>query len=484
MHPEETLDPADWPAFSAAAHQLLDEMIGHVRDIRRQPVWRGVPESVKAGLREIVPEEGQGLAEAYEDFRRYVLPYTYANIHPRAWGWVIGAGTAQSIAHEMCAAALNCNVFGAEQAPNYVEAQVLDWFKAKLGYPPEASGLLVSGASAANLIGLAIARTAIAGGQVGRTGLRGLAKPVTVYCSSEAHFCIAKAVALLGIGTDSLRTIPVDRDFRMSIPDLLSSISQDRRNGYAPLCIVGTAGTTNTGAIDDLPQLAAIAERERVWLHVDGAFGGLLKLSPSLSAMVAGLEKADSIAFDLHKWLHIPHGAGCILTRHPESHRATFFSAAGYHQRHPRGIAAGGTLFTEYGIETSRPFRALKVWLALKEHGFAKYARLIEQNVAQARMLADHLARHPHLRLLSASLNVVCFQFAPAGFPEHSVSELNRELLYRLQETGIAAPTSTELDGRFVIRVAITNHRTTAGDIERLVEEIARIGSELAGDAS
>jgi glutamate/tyrosine decarboxylase-like PLP-dependent enzyme len=201
----------------------------------------------------------------------------------------------------MWTAALNCNVFGAEQSPTYVEEQVLDWFKEKLGYPLEATGLLVSGASIANLMGLAIARTAIAGNQVVR---QGLSQPATVYCSSEAHNSIAKAVVLLGIGTDSLRAIAVDENFRMSIPDLLARISHDRQSGFTPLCIVGTAGTTNTGAIDDLQQLAAIAECERMWFHVDGAFGALLKLSPALSTLVSGLERADSIAFDLLELLN------------------------------------------------------------------------------------------------------------------------------------------------------------------------------------
>ena len=477
---EETLDPVDWVEFGTFAHKLLDEAIGYARLIRQRRVWRGVPEHVRTALREAAPEEPQGAESAYEDFRRLVLPYTYANVHPRAWGWVIGVGTPQGILHETLAAAINCNVFGAEQSPVYVEEQVLSWFKQKLGYSPQASGILVSGASTANLIGLAVARAAMVGNAAVRKGLQSLDKPVALYCSEEAHNSLAKAATLLGLGTNSLRRIAVDNKFRISIPDLLSRISHDRQIGCTPLCVVGNAGTVNTGAIDDLQELATICERERLWFHVDGAFGALLKLSPSLAPLVSGLERADSVAFDLHKWMHMPYDAACILTRHAEQHRSAFSSAASYLEKHSRGIGSGNTLFAEYGIETSRPFRALKIWLALKENGFARYARIIEQNVAQAQSLAEKITEHPELRLLSSNLNIVCFQYAPPGFAESRLSELNRELLFRLHESGKAAPSYTTLDGRFAIRVAITNHRTTTEDIKLLVEEVARIGAQLA----
>jgi glutamate/tyrosine decarboxylase-like PLP-dependent enzyme len=475
----ETLDPNDWTKFRDFAHRSLDDAIDYTRGIRRQPVWRGVPDCVKGELREKPPEDGQRPESVYEEFRRLVLPYIYANLHPRAWGWVIGSGTAQGIVHQMWTAALNCNVFGAEQSPDYVEEQVLNWFKEKFGFSSECSGLLVSGTSTATLTALAIARTAMLGKHVVSEGLQEEPKRVTLYCSSEAHLSVSKAVALLGMGTNSLRRIGVDEKFRISIPELLACISIDRDNGHTPLCIIGNAGTVNTGATDDLEQLASICEREHLWFHVDGAFGGLLKLSPALSPIVSGLERADSVAFDLHKWMHIPYDAACLLTRHPDYHRASFSSSGAYVERHQRGIATG-IPYIDYGMETSRPFRALKIWWALKENGFKKYARMIEQNVEQARLLADLVDREPQLRLLSANLNIVCFQFALAGFAETGVSELNQELLYRLHETGIAVPSYTELNGRYAIRVAITNHRSTTDDIVLLVREVVRIGSNLA----
>ena len=477
---EETLDPLDWAEFRQLAHRVLDDAICYVSGIRELPVWQGVPDSVKAELREPAPEDPEGAAHAYEDFRRLVLPYSYANTHPRAWGWVIGAGTPSAIVHEMLTAALNANVFGTEQSPVYVEKQVLSWFAQKLGYPAEASGLLVSGASMANLMGLAIARTAATDGAAVREGLQAWPRPMTLYCSREAHYSIAKAAAVLGLGSEAVRHLPVDEKFRLSIPDLISCLCADRQNGRTPLCVVGAAGTTNTGAIDDLEELAKICKEYGVWFHVDGAFGALLKLSPSLAPLVAGLEKADSVAFDMHKWMHAAQGTGCILTRHPRWHQATFSSTASYISPQSRGIGSANMTLLDYSIEGSRPFRALSVWLAVKEHGLKKFARLIEQSVAQAGMLADLIKEQPELRLLAANLNIVCFQFVAPRLTELEISDLNRELLYRLHETGMAAPSYTDVNGRFVIRVAITNHRTTGEDISRLVREAVRIGSAIA----
>jgi aromatic-L-amino-acid decarboxylase len=477
---EESLDPVDWAEFRQVAHRVLDDAINYVSGIRELPVWQGVPDSVKGELREAAPEEPESIANAYEEFRRLVLPFTYANTHPRAWGWVIGAGMASGIVYEMLTAALNANVFGTEQSPVCVEEQVLSWFKQKLGYPAEASGILVSGASMANLMGLAIARTAATDGAAVQHGLQAWPRPFTVYCSREAHYSIAKAAAVLGLGGDAVRRVPVDEELRLSIADLVSCLSADMQNGRTPLCVVGAAGTTNTGAIDDLEELAKICKQYGVWFHVDGAFGGLLKLSSSLASLVSGMEKADSVAFDLHKWMHAAHGTGCMLTRHPQWHQATFSSAASYIATQSRGIGSANMNLLDYSIEGSRPFRALGAWLAIKEHGFKKYARLIEKNVAQARMLANLIAAEPRLRLLAANLNIVCFQFVGPGLTELEISDLNRELLYRLHETGTAAPSYADLNGRFAIRMSIMNHRTTSEDIALFVRETVRIGSEIA----
>jgi len=479
----ESLDPQNPDSFRQLAHKSLDDAIDYMLGIREKPVWCGVPDPVKHALREATPDDGQDPEQVYEDFRKLVVPYVYANAHPRAWGWVISAGTLQGIAHQMWTAALNSNVFGADQSPNYVEEQILTWFKEKIGVSPDCSGLLVSGTSIGHLTALAIARTAILGNGVLNGGLQGCANRLALYCSAETHLSVEKAVVLLGLGTDAIRRIAVDERFRIRIPELVAVIEKDRQEGCVPLCVVGNAGTVSTGATDDLQELARICEREQIWFHVDGAFGALLKLSPSLSPIVAGLEKADSIAFDLHKWMHVPYDAACLLTRHPRHHRMTFSAPGAYVEKQERGIGSG-TPYIGLGIETSRPFRALKVWFALKEHGFNKYARIIERNVEQARFLADLVVQHPQLQLLSADLNIVCFQFAPEGVSEPLISELNRELLHHLHETGFAVPSYTELNGKFVIRAAIANHRTTNEDITLFLQEVVRIGWQLSALAS
>lgn len=474
----ETLDPSDWTEFRQRAEQALDDAIRYVRDIRERPVWRANPEHLKAPAEAEPPDQPEPWEKIYGELQTKVLPYTYANAHPRAWGWVIGAGMAQGIVYETWAAALNANVFGADQSASYIEEQVVAWFSKKLGIGPGASGILVSGASMANIMGLAIARTAMLGESVLRDGLQALPNRAVLYCSSEAHNSLAKAVALLGFGRESLRAIPVDANYRMSTAALRAAIASDRQNGHVPICVVGNAGTVNTGAVDDLQELGAICRQERLWFHVDGAVGALLKLSPTLAAKVAGLEGADSVAFDMHKCMHITYDAGCLICRHPRQHRATFSIAAPYLDTHASGIASG-PLFVDYGLETSRPFRGLKIWMAVREHGFAKFGRLLEQSVRQAAFLVELITKEPDLRVLAANLMIVCFQFAPVELADPAISALNRELLYRLHASGVAVPSYTELQGRFAIRVAIANHRTTGADLVLLVNEVVRTGREI-----
>jgi len=277
----------------------------------------------------------------------------------------------------------------------------------------------------------------------------------------------------------------VDADFRVDLSLLERAIAEDRAAGRRPFCVVGNAGTVNTGAIDDLGALADLCRRERLWLHVDGAFGALAAISDRLRPLVRGMEAADSIAFDLHKWLYMPYDVGCVLVRDPEAHRRPFATRASYLARLERGAAPNDHDPGSLGPELSREFRGLKVWMLLKEHGLAKFARLIEQNVDQAAYLAGLVRRHPELELLApVPLNIVCLRYrgqeSGVGDQGQELDEVNREILMRLQERGIAVPSATVLAGKFAIRVAITNHRSTRSDFDLLVSSVVELGREVA----
>jgi aromatic-L-amino-acid decarboxylase len=478
---EESLDPEDWDELRALGHRMVDDLLDYLRTVRERPVWRPIPPELRARFRVPVPRAPEGAERAYQDFRDHVLPHPMGNIHPRFWGWVIGTGTPLGALAEMLAAGMNPNMGGGDHVPNQVEAQVLDWCKEMLGYPLAASGLLVSGGSMANLVGLAVARHARAGFDVRQKGVRDAAGPLTVYGSVETHSSVRKAVELLGLGGEALRLAPVTDEFEIDLAALERMIAEDRLAGCRPICVVGNAGTVNTGALDDLGALAALCERERLWFHVDGAFGALAALVPEYRRRLAPMARADSLAFDLHKWMYVPFEVGCTLVRDAETHRRAFSLTPDYLAHAERGLAAGDLWFTDYGVQLTRGFRALKVWMSLKEHGLDKYGRLIGQNIEQARYLAGLVREAPDLELMApVPLNIVCFRYRATGRGDAALDGLNQELLIQLHEQGIAVPSNALLGGRFALRVAIVNHRSRLDDFDLLVREVRRIGAELA----
>jgi aromatic-L-amino-acid decarboxylase len=488
---ELTLDPADWQAFGALAHRMVDDMLTHLATLPSQPAWREMPDAVRTSFGAPVPRGGSGDAAAYEQFVTRVLPYVSGNLHPRFWGWVQGNGTPLAMMAEMLAAGINPHLAGFNQAPALVEHEVIRWLAELLGMPSGASGLLVSGGTMANTLGLAVARHAAgvaAGWDLREDGLQGdvSGEPrprLVFYGSTETHNWARKATELLGLGNRSFRRVPVDAEYRIDVGALTRLVREDRAAGMRPFCVIGTAGTVNTGATDDLAALADFCEAERLWFHVDGAFGALAYLAEELRPMLRGLERADSIGFDLHKWGSMPFECACVLVRDAAMHRAAFASTVSYLAPTARGVAAGGLPFTERGLELTRNFKALKVWMSLHANGADHHARIIAQNVRQAQTLAARVREHPSLELLApAPLNVVCFRFVAPGMDDAALNRVNEEILLRLQERGLAVPSGTSLGGRYAIRVANVNHRSRSSDFDELVKNVVALGGEVMAE--
>jgi glutamate/tyrosine decarboxylase-like PLP-dependent enzyme len=480
-----SLDPRDWNEFRRLAHRMVDDMLGHLATAHDQPAWREMPHEVRESFKTALPHQGAGDEAAYNAFKQRVMPYTNGNIHPRFWGWVQGTGTPLGMMADMLAAGINPHMAGFNQAPALVEHEVLRWLSEMLGMPSGSSGLLVSGGTMANTIGLAVARHAAsirAGFDLREDGLQGRHARLVFYGSTETHNWARKAAELLGLGNRSFRRVPVDAGYRIDVAALIEMVRRDRADGLQPFCVIGTAGTVNTGATDDLTALADFCEREQLWFHVDGAFGALAYLSPELRPMLAGMERADSLGFDLHKWGSLPFECACVLVRDAELHRAAFASSASYIAATDRGTMAGGIPFAERGLELTRNFKALKVWMSLVSHGVDGLAASIAQNVRQARELGALVEGSPELELLAPiPLNVVCFRFVAPGLSETELNTMNAEILLRLQERGIAVPSGTTLSGRYAIRVANVNHRSRSEDFSVLADAVVRLGREIAG---
>ncbi len=482
---EESLDPSDWRQLRQLGHRMLDDMFDFMQTAREKSVWQPIPSEVLEALAEPLPQQGQSEEATYEEFLKLILPYSLGNFHPRFWGWVMGNGTPLGMLADMLASGLNPNLGGGEQVPNHVEHQVVEWCRQMFEFPEGSSGLLVSGGSVANLIGLAAARTARAGFDVRKEGVTGSSAPLRMYGSVEMHSSLQKAVELLGLGDRALRRLPVDERYRIDTTELRRQIEADKQQGMRPICVIGCAGTVNTGGLDPLDELADIAEEHNLWYHIDGAFGALAYLSPEMRPRLEGLSRADSIAFDLHKWVYLPFEVGCALLRDEKVHRATFALTPAYLSHGDRGIAAGPPWLSEYGLQLTRSFRALKVWMAFKTYGAAKIGRLIKQNIDQANYLGALVRAEPNLEQLAPiDLNVVCFRYVAPELDETALNQLNQELLIRLHESGAAAPSGTTLGDRFALRCAITNHRSQRQDFDQLVAEVLQLGGQIRKEAS
>ncbi len=477
--PSQTLDPSDWESFRADAHEMLDSILDYTKNIRERPVWQPIPDAVRRRFQGALPAEPNALAAIHQEFMDYILPFAVGNAHPGFMGWVHGGGTPVGMLAEMLAAGLNANVGGRDQIPIEVEHQVSRWVKEIFGFPETAAGLFVTGTSMANFIAVVVARDAALGCQVRRGGVAANSTRLTAYGSAAAHGCVGKAMDLCGLGSDSLRLVPTDNCRRIDLTALESAIRQDRAAGLQPFLLVGTVGTVDTGAVDDLAALADLAGREKLWLHVDGAYGALAMLAPDLAPKLRGIERADSLAFDFHKWGQVPYDAGFVLVRDGALQRDAFAASSSYLKRETRGLAAGSPWPCDYGPDLSRGFRALKTWFTLKVYGTKAMGAAISRTCDLARRLERSISNTPELELLApVELNIVCFRYRA-----DDSDRVNAEIVIGLQESGIVAPSTTMIDGRLAIRAAIVNHRTDEADIDKLLEGTLALGRRL-GDGS
>lgn len=472
---KDTLDPSDWESFRLSAHTMLDQVLNKMEAAKTGPVWNKLPDEKKKDFDQPLPQKGLGVDVVRQKITE-LLPYGVGNTHPRFFGWVHGAGNAGGIFPEMAAAAMNANVGGRDHGAIYVEKQVIDWCRQIMGFPLESSGLIVSGTSMATIIAIKVARDQFLDTCCRENGLAGA--ELVGYASEQSHSCLSRAFDILGIGSKALRKIPCDQNFQMDIDSLKSAIIKDRNSGKQPFLIIGTAGSVNVGAIDDLDALADLSLAEGLWLHVDGAFGSTAILSESIRPKLIGLERAHSLAFDFHKWLQVNYDAGCVLIHSKEKHLQSFAGRAEYLVA-GEALAAGSPWPVDFGPELSRGFRALKVWSHLIEHGVEKLGAVISKNCKQAAYLSEKIKVDPCFELLApVMLNIVCFRYL--GGKDIDNNNLNRQIVRMLQESGVAAPSTTTINGKLAIRVNITNHRTEFSDLDILLNSTRKIGKEIS----
>lgn len=458
---------------------MLDTMIDHLAHRDEASLWRAAPPDIRATMQAPLPTRPTAPDAVFDQFRDTILPYDGGNTHPGFMGWVQGAGTSVGMLAEMLAGGLNANLGGRDHMPIAVEQQVAAWMRDVFSYPDTAGGQFLTGASQASFVALLIARVRACGEAVRREGSTAF-PGLIAYTSEEVHGCIPRALEMAGLGTDALRRIAVDSAGRMRADALEAQIARDRADGLTPFLLIGTAGTVQCGAIDDLSALADIAARYGMHFHVDGALGALGMFSDMIAPKLAGIERSDSIAFDFHKWGHVPYDAGFLLVRDQAWQHATFAADARYLSRAETGLAGGDWWPCDTGPDLSRGFRALKTWFTLKTYGLRALGEAMAANCRLAQILAERVEAHRDLVLLApVPLNIVCFGYAPDG--RSGDGAVNRRIVEQLHHAGQVAPSLTMIDGRPAIRAAFVNHRSTLRDVERLIDGVVRFGAAETG---
>lgn len=472
-----TLDPEDWSDLRALGHRMLDDMFDRLAGQHEVPVWQAMPDHVRDSFREELPQTGRGAHAVYADFIERIAPYASGNTSPRFMGWVQGGGNAVGMLAELLAGGLNENCGGRDHVGLEVERQVIAWSASLLGLPETTGGLMVTGSSIANFIALLCARRHHCGPGIRTAGLGG--RSLVGYAQEGVHRCVPGAFDMAGIGSNHLRRIPTGPERRIDLAALEAQIEADRAAGFDPFLIIGTAGSVDVGAIDDLDALADIAARNGLWFHADGAFGALVAASPTRRTLVAGIGRADSVAFDFHKWAQVQYDSGCILVRDRALMLNAFAQDASYLVTTTRGLSGGAPWPCDLGPDLSRSFRALKVWMTLASFGIDELGGVVDDCCALAAQLAAGIDAEAKLaRLAPVALNIVCFRYDDSG-PD--LDALNAEIAADLQESGRYVISTTMIDGVRALRAAIVNHRTTKANIEGLLTAVLGAGAARRG---
>jgi aromatic-L-amino-acid decarboxylase len=482
--PDDDRSRWEWSAdeIKRVGYRAIDLIAEHLSTLPDRPVFRPFPRSLAAKyLDSTPPESGASADEILTAFEREIAPFPFGNGHPAFYGWVNSPPVVMGIFADALAAAMNPSCAGGNHAAMFVEREVVNWFRHVTGLPPGSMGLLVSGASMAALTALAVARHVKSGFEVRAKGVQQTPRRLTFYQSGEGHGCHQKAIELLGIGHEHLRTVGHNQARQMIPASLDAAIKADIDQGHTPVAVVASAGAVNTGTIDPLEEIAAVCARRDVWLHVDGAYGAPAILSTRYAKQLAGISRADSVALDPHKWLYVPVEAGLVLVRDGEAMRGAFSLVPPYLRTDGQLDGVGGPPWlSEYGYQQTRGFRALKVWMALRYHGLDGYRASIERDMTLAERLADALRGAPDFELLEPqSLSIVCFRYRPrqvAG-DERATDTLNKTTLERVQLDGRVFVTGTVLDGTFWLRACIVNPRARERDVLGILDVVREIGA-------
>jgi aromatic-L-amino-acid/L-tryptophan decarboxylase len=483
--PEKRVSPLDMGSqeFRSLGHQLVDQIAAFLESLPERPVTSN---ESPADLRRLLaadrtlPQQGEDPALLLNRATNLLFEHSLFNGHPRFWGYITSSAAPIGALGELLAAAVNPNVGAWLLSPmaSEIEAQTIRWIAEMLNYPGDCGGLFVSGGNMANFVCFMAARQAKAGRDVRAAGMDGTR--LRIYCSNETHTWIQKAADIAGLGTNAIRWIATDDQQRISVTALREQIRIDVAAGDQPFFVVGSAGSVSTGAVDPLPELAALCREFGLWFHVDGAYGSLAAILPDAPQALAGLSEADSIAVDPHKWLYAPLEAGCALVRRPEALRDAFsYHPAYYH------FSNDAINYYDLGPQNSRGFRALKVWLALQQVGRDGYIQMLTDDVRLSRELFRRISNYPQLQAFTQSLSITTFRYAPGDLQsgektfEPYLDQLNGELLTRLQNSGEAYLSNAIVNGKFALRACIVNFRTSLADVEALLPLVVRIGEDL-----